>query len=55
MTLNVEEPEAVGVPEIAPLEGFSVNPAGSVPELMDQVYGAAPPLALSVATYAFPR
>jgi hypothetical protein len=38
-------PITVGVPVIAPVEAFSVNPAGRVVEL--QVYGEVPPVALS--------
>src|ERR1700693_845519 len=30
-------PDPVGVPEIVPVLGASVNPAGKVPERMDQV------------------
>lgn len=30
-------PGAVGVPEIAPVEGTRVSPAGSLPELIDQL------------------
>ena len=41
--LNV--PEVVGVPEIAPVEEFSVKPPGSTPLTMEKVYGASPPLA----------
>ena len=33
LTVKVEVPEAVGVPEIAPEEAFSVSPAGSEPLL----------------------
>jgi hypothetical protein len=33
----------VGVPLIAPVEVFSVSPAGSVPEVNCQVYGGTPP------------
>jgi hypothetical protein len=36
-------PAAVGVPVIAPVEAFSVRPAGSVPTTVN-VYGEAPPL-----------
>jgi hypothetical protein len=31
-TENEDEPDAVGVPEIAPLEAFNVKPPGSEPE-----------------------
>lgn len=43
--------EAVGVPLISPVAGFSVNPAGSVPEVSAKVYGALPPVAVSVCEY----
>ena len=46
--LNV--PLAVGVPEISPVEAFSVNPAGSDPALTDHVLGPAPPAAESRAS-----
>jgi len=41
----------VGVPLIAPLDGFSVKPVGSEPEVRLQVYGVIPPVAFSVAEY----
>jgi hypothetical protein len=44
--VNVNEPEAVGVPEIAPVAD-RVRPAGNAPELMLQVYGVVPPDAAS--------
>ena len=39
---------AVGVPVIAPVTAFRLKPAGSVPLVMDQLYGVVPPLAPSV-------
>ena len=33
LTVKDEVPDAVGVPEIAPVEAFSVSPAGSEPLL----------------------
>ena len=33
LIVKVEVPDAVGVPEIAPVEAFSVSPAGSEPLL----------------------
>jgi hypothetical protein len=36
-TVNVLVPVPVGVPEIAPVLGVSVNPVGRDPEVMDQV------------------
>ena len=48
-TVNDEVPDAVGVPEIAPVEAFSDRPAGSEPLLTLHEYGVVPPLACSVA------
>jgi hypothetical protein len=50
--VKVEVPACVGVPLIWPDEAFRLRPAGSVPELTDQAYGAVPPEAVSVAAYA---
>jgi hypothetical protein len=47
LAVKLKEPDAVGVPEIAPAED-SVRPPGSAPELMLQLYGVVPPLAASV-------
>ena len=35
LTVKVEVPDAVGVPEMFPVEEFRVSPAGSAPELTD--------------------
>lgn len=40
---------AVGGPVIAPVDAFKDNPAGSVPLVSDQVYGAVPPVADNIA------
>ena len=40
-------PAVVGVPVMAPVEAFSVSPAGSDPELIENVYGGVPPAATS--------
>jgi hypothetical protein len=37
LAVKVNVPLAVGVPEISPLLAASVNPAGRLPELIDQV------------------
>ena len=42
-------PDAVALPEIAPVLLFKTNPAGIVPAVRLQVYGAVPPLADNVA------
>jgi hypothetical protein len=39
----------VGVPVIAPDEEFSDKPAGNVPTVTAQLYGAVPPEAAKVA------
>ena len=53
VTLNVAVPLADGVPEITP-PAESVNPAGRLPEVIDQLYPGVPPLAESDALYAVP-
>ncbi len=47
-TVKLLVPIVVGVPEITPVSGASDRPAGSAPEVMDHVYGVAPPVATSV-------
>jgi len=44
VTLMVNVPDAVGVPVTAPVEAFSVRPAGNVPLPIENVYGATPPV-----------
>ena len=48
LTVKLEEPAAVGVPAIAPVDAFRLSPAGSVPDKMFQVYGVLPPVAARV-------
>ena len=48
-TVKLKVPLAVGVPVMAPVAAFKLSPAGSEPLVIDQVYGAVPPLAASVA------
>ena len=48
LAVKLKVPDAVGVPEIAPVAADRVRPAGNAPELMLQLYGAAPPVAASV-------
>jgi len=45
LTVKLDGPAVVGVPEIVPPERLS--PAGSDPLATDQVYGGVPPVALS--------
>jgi hypothetical protein len=47
-TPNEKFPLPVGVPEIRPVEGAKLSPAGRVPEEIDHVYGAVPPVACKV-------
>ena len=49
-TAKVETPVVVGVPVTAP-DADSVSPAGRVPEMIDQVYGELPPVAVRVCEY----
>jgi hypothetical protein len=42
--LNV--PVADGVPEIIPVVAARVRPAGSAPDVIDQVYAGVPPVAV---------
>ena len=49
LTVKLEVPSAVGVPASTPVDAFRVIPAGGVPLLTDQVYGAVPPVAVSVS------
>jgi hypothetical protein len=44
--VKVLVPDVVGVPLMSPAE--SVRPAGNVPDVIDQVYGAVPPVAVKV-------
>ena len=50
--LNV--PAVVGVPVIAPVEAFNVSPGGSDPLMIENVYGATPPVTTRAELYATP-
>jgi hypothetical protein len=50
--LNV--PAAVGVPDIAPVEEFSVRPGGREPATIAKVYGGTPPVATRLELYGVP-
>ena len=50
-TVNVDSPAVVGVPEMTPVDGVRLRPAGRAPDATDQVYGAAPPATPSDAEY----
>ena len=45
VTVKLDVPLAVGVPEIKPDEGEMLSPAGRLPAVTDQLYGEVPPLA----------
>jgi hypothetical protein len=51
VTVNVEQPTVVGVPEI--VQPVGDNPAGSAPVTL-HVYGPVPPLPVIVWLYALP-
>jgi hypothetical protein len=48
VTVKFEVAAVVGVPEITPVAGMSVNPAGKVPVVTAHVYGVVPLLAARV-------
>ena len=48
-TVKLEVPDVVGVPVIAPVLALRLSPAGRLPVVRLQVYGAMPPFAASVA------
>ncbi len=47
-TVKLLVPAADGVPLITPVPLFNVNPDGSVPALIPQLYGVLPPAAVKV-------
>lgn len=53
VTVKLLVPVAVGVPEIRPVAGARLSPAGR-PPLTDQVYGVVPPLACTRFEYLVP-
>ena len=53
-TVKPNVPAVVGVPEIAPVLAAKLNPVGSEPALMLQLYGDVPPVAANVALYTPP-
>ena len=44
LTVNVNVPKSVGVPEITPDAAFNVRPSGRLPLAFAQEYGVTPPL-----------
>jgi hypothetical protein len=47
--VNVYVPSAVAVPVSAPVEEFNEIPGGKLPEMIDQVIGATPPVMVKLA------
>jgi hypothetical protein len=47
-TVNLEVPAVVAVPEIVPVVAANAKPMGRLPEVIDQLYGAVPPVACNV-------
>lgn len=50
VAVKLAVPLAVGVPEMIPVAGTRVSPAGRLPVVIAQAYGPVPPVALRVAT-----
>ena len=48
VTVKVEVPVALGVPEIVPLPELMESPSGRLPLVMLHAYGCTPPLAATV-------
>jgi hypothetical protein len=55
VAVKLDVPLVVGVPEITPLLGARLSPAGRLPEVIDHLYGAAPPLALRAVEKGVPE
>jgi hypothetical protein len=55
VAVKLDVPLVVGVPEITPVPLARLNPAGRLPEVIAQVYGAAPPLALRAVEKCVPE
>ncbi len=49
LIVNVYEPALLGVPEMAPVEVFRLNPGGSEPDASENVKGPVPPVIGKVA------
>lgn len=46
VAVKLKVPFAVEVPEMTPVPGARLSPAGRLPDVIDQVYGVVPPVAL---------
>ena len=49
LSVKLNAPDRMGVPEIAPVEEVNESPGGSCPDVTDHEYGGAPPVAVSGA------
>jgi len=54
LTVKLATPAAVAVPVIAPVLALRVRPAGNALTEIEYVYGAVPPLALTLCVYETP-
>lgn len=52
-TVKLNTPPALGVPVTAPVLGVRIRPCGRLP-MIEKVYGAIPPTAVSAELYATP-
>lgn len=52
LTVKLEVPAAVGVPETAPVDAFKERPDGRVPDETLHAYGVLPPVAATLCEYA---
>src|ERR1700690_151313 len=52
--LKLNVPSELGVPVMAPVDGFSVRPGGNEPLEIEKVYGGTPPVATAADEYARP-
>ncbi len=49
VTVNVKDPDALGVPVTVPVRELRLNPLGKLPEDIDHLLPSIPPIELSVA------
>jgi hypothetical protein len=54
VAVNVEDPLAVGIPEIVPEAGSRLRPPGSLPAVIAHLYPGVPPLARKACEYDAP-
>ena len=45
-TVNMNDPACVGIPEMVPVDALMFKPGGSCPDVIENLYGAVPPLTL---------